>query len=142
MTIELTDPNRPIRPRTAVATHWLMIDRSSGTVSVDGRRVPLRRKELELLTFLIDNVDRYVTRQEILETVWDDHYGTCTNTLHVHLSRLRAKLGESPASPVFVHTCRHRGVMLAGHRAHTCNPRFDLYVGRPASIVAATATAA
>jgi DNA-binding response OmpR family regulator len=112
----------------------LTIDRAHRAVSVNGRRVRLRQKELQLLSFLADHADRYVSRDEILAAVWDDHFRTCTNTLHVHLSRLRAKLGESPDQPVFVHTCRRRGVMLAGQRARTFSPTVELLVGRPARL--------
>lgn len=133
MTLEPTTASRDGEGRT---TPWLMLDRSRATAWSNGRRLELRRKEFDLLAFLVDNVDRYVTRDEILEAVWDDRFGTCTNTLHVHLSRLRSKLGESPASPTFVHTCRRRGVLVAGRRAHTFNPSVELYVARPASLVA------
>ena len=100
-------------------------------MSVNGRRVRLRQKELQLLSFLADRADRYVSRDEILAAVWDDRFGTCTNTMHVHLSRLRARLGESPDRPVFLHTCRGRSVMLAGQRAQTFSPTVELFVGRP-----------
>lgn len=109
---------------------WLMLDLVQRSASQNGRPVNLRRKEFDLLVFLVRNADRFVSRREILAEVWDDPRGVSTNSLNVHLSRLRAKLGESPESPRFLHTCRQRGVMFAAHRAHTFSPIHELHVLR------------
>jgi DNA-binding response OmpR family regulator len=106
-----------------------MIDRASRSVCVDGRRVELRRREMELLERLIADRDNYVSREQLLADLWG-HDIPSSNTLHVHLSRLRAKLGESPAEPRFIHSCRQRGVMFSAQRAHTFSPHHDLYVAR------------
>ncbi len=84
---------------------------------------------MELLERLIADRDNYVSREQLLADLWG-HDIPSSNTLHVHLSRLRAKLGESPAEPRFIHSCRQRGVMFSGQRAHTFSPHHDLYVAR------------
>jgi DNA-binding response OmpR family regulator len=101
--------------------------------------VYLRQRELELLQHLIQHRDSYTSRVALLAEVWGDGDNTSSNTLHVHLSRLRSKLGESPAHPRFIHTCRRRGVMFSGQRAHTFSPSHDLFVARPSRKRAATA---
>lgn len=132
MTLE---PMTPPRRLPGPPTTRLLVDRRRRAVSVDGRPAGLRRRELELLAFLVARAGRYVPRAEILEAVWHDRYGTCTNTLHVHLSRLRSKLGERPDRPVFLPSCRDRGVMFAGQRAHTFSGTMDLYVARPPDVL-------
>jgi len=128
MTFEPTIPKHLERPTGA--TPWLMIVETMHTASLGGAPLRLRRREFDLLIFLTRHNDRFVSRREILREVWDDHRGTGANTLNVHLSRLRAKLGESPKKPIFVRTCRDRGVMFTAHRAHTFSTAHRLYVPR------------
>jgi hypothetical protein len=74
--------------------------------------VTLRPKEYELLTYLALHEGIFVPRAQILADVWDDPDSLYINSLHVHVSRLRTKLGESSHDPRFVHTSRLGGVML------------------------------
>jgi DNA-binding response OmpR family regulator len=108
----------------------LLIDRPRRTVCVSGRRVELRRKEYDLLLCLVDHVNHFVPRRHIMDEVWGDDQGISSNSLHVHLSRLRSKLGERHDRPVFIHTSRGDGVMFAGHRGHTFEPYTELHVPR------------
>jgi two-component system response regulator RegX3 len=110
------------------------------TASLSGAPLRLRRRGFHLLLFLTKHNDRFVSRREILREVWDDHRGTGANTLNVHLSRIRAKLGESPRRPIFVSTCRDRGIMFTAQRAHTFSSAHRLYV--PRTSIAAVVRAA
>jgi DNA-binding response OmpR family regulator len=109
---------------------WLLIDRPRRLVCVAGRRVEVRRKEYDLLLCLVDNANDFVSRRHILDEVWGDDQGISANSLHVHLSRLRSKLGERHDQPVFIHTSRGDGVMFASHRGHTFEPYTELHVPR------------
>jgi DNA-binding response OmpR family regulator len=110
---------------------WLLIDRARRTATLNGQPVELRRKEFDLLTCLIDRSGAYVPRREITAQVWDDASHRAANSLNVHLSRLRAKLGERPDQPVFLHSSRDDGVMFSSHRTHTFQPYTELHVPRP-----------
>ena len=72
----------------------LTIDFADMRVSCDGESVKLTRKEFALLTFLIKNMGRVATRQNLLDNVWGYSYFGDTRTLDVHIRRLRQKLGE------------------------------------------------
>ena len=63
-------------------------------VSCNGEQVKLTRKEFELLAYLIKNVGRVASRQQLLDNVWGYSYFGDTRTLDVHIRRLRQKLGE------------------------------------------------
>ncbi|MFI6479625.1 response regulator transcription factor [Nonomuraea sp. NPDC050663] len=63
-------------------------------VRVDGRAVHLPLREFELLHYLMRNVDRTVTRDQIMRHVWNTMEGGSTNTIAVHVKRLRARLGD------------------------------------------------
>ena len=68
------------------------IDRRAGRVFLDGVEVPLARKEYELLSFLAEQPGALITREQIMEAVWDTNWFGPTKTLDVHVSALRRKL--------------------------------------------------
>jgi two-component system response regulator RegX3 len=78
-------------------------------VSVKGVAIPLPLKEFELLEFLIRNAGRVLTRVQLIDRVWGNDYFGDTKTLDVHIKRLRAKIEEDPANPVYIQTVRGLG---------------------------------
>ncbi|MCG5221041.1 response regulator transcription factor [Streptosporangium sp. KLBMP 9127] len=64
-------------------------------VRVLGRGVHLPLREFELLHYLMRNADRTVTREQIMRHVWNSTESTSTNTIAVHVKRLRARLGDN-----------------------------------------------
>jgi DNA-binding response OmpR family regulator len=57
-----------------------------------GKKYYLRNKEFQLLEFLMTNTDQILSRQKILETVWDRNANLFTNTIDTHIHSLRKKL--------------------------------------------------
>jgi two-component system copper resistance phosphate regulon response regulator CusR len=68
------------------------VDRSRRSVEVRGGMVELTGKEYALLEYLLLNRGRLVTRQEIAEHVWDDHFDPFSNLIEVYVGRLRQKI--------------------------------------------------
>jgi len=60
----------------------------------------LTRKESDLLTFLVANADRCLTRGFLLQKIWGYQEGTRTRTLDVHIQRLRRKLGPNSGTRI------------------------------------------
>ena len=71
--------------------------------------VTLALKEFELLTFLIENAGRVVTRDSLMENVWGYDYFGDTKTIDVHVKRLRTKIESNPAEPTKITTIRGLG---------------------------------
>lgn len=72
----------------------LMIDFSSGNVTVNNSEVLLTHKEFELLEYLVQNKGAILSKESILDKVWGyDYYGD-PRTVDTHIKRLRDKLGE------------------------------------------------
>lgn len=92
----------------------LRMDIAAREVSVDGLSVDLTRREFDLLAYLASRPGEVITKRELLAEVWRQPYGGADKTIDVHLSWLRAKLGESAAEPRFLHTVRGVGVKLVG----------------------------
>lgn len=71
----------------------LSLDTASATVSLQGERLPITRKEYQILRLLLQNKGRYFSREQILEQVWDDDICVGDRSVDVHIARLRKKLG-------------------------------------------------
>jgi DNA-binding response OmpR family regulator len=69
-----------------------------------GKQVALSYKEFELLKYLIEHRGRTVSREELLEEIWDvdEDLGITTRTVDTHVSNLRSKLGAGFAQPFIV----------------------------------------
>lgn len=90
----------------------LVVDIDRRQAKMGGDALQLSRKEFDMLAFLARNAGRVVTRRELLIEVWQQPYGD-DQTIDVHLSWLRRKLGDRSAAPRYLHTVRGVGVMLA-----------------------------
>jgi two-component system response regulator RegX3 len=78
-------------------------------VTVNGSKVSMPLKEFELLELLMENVNRVLTRGQIIDRVWGSNYFGDTKTLDVHIKRLRSKIEDDPARPNFILTVRGLG---------------------------------
>ncbi|MGY1451886.1 response regulator transcription factor [Streptomyces sp. SS8] len=95
----------------AIRAGGLVIDPLRRQAELDGRALDLTRREFDLLAFLAQRPGVVVPRRELLAEVWQQSYGD-DQTIDVHLSWLRRKLGETAASPRYLHTLRGVGVKL------------------------------
>ncbi|MEV6012493.1 response regulator transcription factor [Streptomyces sp. NPDC051976] len=89
----------------------LHIDVRRRAATLDGVVLDLTRREFDLLAFLAARPGVVVGRRELLAEVWQQSYGD-DQTIDVHLSWLRRKLGETAARPRYLHTLRGVGVKL------------------------------
>ena len=77
------------------SSNGLNIDTDSRLVSLDAAPLELSPKEYDLLAFLFENRGKALSRQQILNQVWNfDYYGDL-RTVDTHINRLRSKLGDS-----------------------------------------------
>ena len=73
----------------------LTADFDAVSIAVDGTSVRLTRREFELLRFLVENRNRVLSRERLLERVWGYERFIETRSVDVHVGRLRAKLGPA-----------------------------------------------
>jgi DNA-binding response OmpR family regulator len=90
----------------------LHIDLARRIALLDGNSLDLTRKEFDLLAYLAARQDQVVSRQELVEEVWRQPYRGAEQTVDVHVSWLRRKLGESASQPRFLRIVRGVGIML------------------------------
>ncbi len=72
----------------------LVIDNDAFTAYIDGAALELTLKEFELLSYLYENADRVLTRDQLLNAIWGYDYLGDSRTVDSHIARLRTKLGD------------------------------------------------
>ncbi|MGW3044885.1 response regulator transcription factor [Kitasatospora sp. NPDC001159] len=97
--------------RPPIVVGELRVDPLARTAHLAGQEIRLTRREFDLLVFLAENAGRVVSRKRILAEVWRQPY-VDEQTVDVHLSCLRRKLGERAARPRYLHTVHGVGVKL------------------------------
>jgi DNA-binding response OmpR family regulator len=93
-----------IQPSDSIRVQNLVVWPSRGTVEVDGVRVALTPREMEVLLVLAGRPGRVVQRQEIYELVWGGAMPYRDRSVDVWVKKLRRKLGSAAPSYQFVHT--------------------------------------
>jgi two-component system, OmpR family, response regulator RegX3 len=105
------DRERPAaRPLRAAGVE---LDPKTWAAKKDGEALELTPREFELLRLLLAHAGEVVTRERLMREVWDTNWLGATKTLDVHVSGLRKKLGDDPASPRYIHTVRGVGFRFA-----------------------------
>ena len=99
-------------PEHRLTTGDVVLDPLEQRVRVADVEVPLSRREFAMLQVLMENAGRVVSRQRLFDEVWDGEVDIRSNSIDVHMSRLRARLEGSES----VHVTTLRGV---GYRLET-----------------------
>jgi len=108
------------RPQVAEATnklsvHDLELDLMAHTATRGGQRLDLQAKEFAILSLLVRNAGRIVTKTMLLEQVWDFNFDPQTTVVETHMSRLRAKV-DKPFDVPLIHTTRNTGYSVHAPR--------------------------
>jgi DNA-binding response OmpR family regulator len=90
----------------------LHVDLRQRVATLDGRDLVLNRREFDLLAYLAARPNSVVSRRDLLHDVWQQRHVGDDQTIDVHVSWLRRKLGESAARPKYLHTVRGVGLKL------------------------------
>jgi len=102
---------QPLLPEKLTAGP-LTLETRSRLVRVRGREIALTAKEYAFLEYLVRHAGDVVTRSEIAEHVWDEHYDPFSNVVDVYVQRLRRKL-DQPGIDSLIRTRRGEGYQLA-----------------------------
>jgi two-component system response regulator RegX3 len=96
-------------PEAPVTIDDLHVDLAARRATLKGDEMSLSRKEFDLLAELVRNAGRVVTREAIMDRVWDENWFGSTKTLDVHVRWLRGKLGETAENAHYLQTVRGVG---------------------------------
>lgn len=87
-----------------ITANGLQINLGQHTVFLNRKPVLLKPKEFDLLVFLARHRGQVLTREMLLERVWDYDYSGGTRTVDVHIRWIREKIEADPSKPRFIHT--------------------------------------
>jgi two-component system, OmpR family, response regulator RegX3 len=100
---------RPATKPGSLEVGPVRVDPARRAATAHGKDLDLTRKEFELLALLMREAGSVLTRERLIDEVWDTNWFGSTKTLDVHVSSLRRKLGDDSANPRFIHTVRGVG---------------------------------
>lgn len=90
----------------------LTLDRESGRACKNGRELGLTGREFLLLSYLMENADKIISKERLYEQVWGEYSSICDNTIMVHIRHLREKIEDEPSSPRQLLTMKGLGYKL------------------------------
>ena len=82
--------------RNNISASGVVLNLIDRTATIDGKAVDLTAKEFDLLALLIENQGKALKKDYLFNTVWGSDSDSEFQTLHVHINRLRQKLGDDP----------------------------------------------
>lgn len=91
----------------------LTVDFNARQVVVEGNPIKLTALEFKLLSYLIRNENRVISKQELFEKVWEDRF-TGDGTLNVHIRKIREAIEREPGSPEYITTIWGDGYKFSG----------------------------
>lgn len=97
--------------KTVLTVGPLTLDPATRKVSRDGEPISLTAREFELLRYLIENAGRVISRERLLNSVWQIGYDPGTKIVDVYIRYLRAKI-DKPGEASLIETVRSVGYML------------------------------
>jgi two-component system copper resistance phosphate regulon response regulator CusR len=101
----------PVNRSSTLMVGDLELDRLTQQVKRDGRRIEVTAKEYSLLEYLMLNADRVLSRNMIIEHVWDQSFDGITNIVDVYVRHLRAKVDDGQTGKL-IRTVRGSGYMI------------------------------
>lgn len=106
----------PVNRSSTLRIGDLELDRLTQQVKRQGKRVELTAKEYSLLEYLMQNPDRVLSRNMIIEHVWDQSFDGITNIVDVYVRHLRSKIDEGNDHKI-IRTVRGTGYMIRSENA-------------------------
>ena len=107
-TLRRVAKNAAVTPLNEYNFSLLSVNLDRREVFLKGAKIDLTPREFELLVYLIQNSDKVITREKLMDALWGcDYYGD-NKIVNVTVARLREKIEEDPANPRYIIT--HRGV--------------------------------
>lgn len=103
------DGNKAVNKTAIYKLANLHIDESKSEVRKNGIVIDLTAKELQLLMYLVRNVNRILSKRKLYEAIWGEDYIGDDNTIMVHIRHLREKLEDDPGNPKHLITVKGLG---------------------------------
>ena len=105
--------NSNSEPKNKIDAKDFILNISNSTIIKDDKIIDLTKNEYKILKYLIENREKIVSREDIMDVLWENDCFVDDNTLSVNITRLRSKLEELGLKDI-IETKRGQGYMLKG----------------------------
>jgi DNA-binding response OmpR family regulator len=99
-----TTSQRNDRKKVFFTNNYLTVDVAERKVTVKGNKLKLTPREFRLLALLVENADRILTHQQVLESIWGWEYIDDVDYVRIYISHLRQKIEPNPSQPRYILT--------------------------------------
>ena len=106
------EANQETREDNTVIIGELTIDYDNYAIYKNDKKIDLTKKEYELLVYLSKNNGRVLSRDQLLNGIWQFDFDGDTRIVDVHIGKLREKIEDNPKSPKYIHTVRGFGYKM------------------------------
>jgi len=113
-TLRRVELDRQAQQAQPVTLKNLSLDPVARRVYKNDKELQLSAREFDLLSAMMTNAGRAMSREELLQMVWGDEWIGDPRTLDVHVRWLRLKIEDDPATPNYIQTVRGYGYRFAG----------------------------
>jgi two-component system KDP operon response regulator KdpE len=96
--------SNPAKKKAVFSNDYMTVDVPERKVVVNGNRLRLTPREFRLLALLVENADRIISHQQVLEHVWGFEYIDDIDYVRIYVSHLRQKIEPVPSSPKYIMT--------------------------------------
>ena len=107
--------NSNSEPKNKIDAKDFILNISNSTIIKDDKIIDLTKNEYKILKYLIENRNKIVSREDIMDCLWENESFIDDNTLSVNITRLRSKLEELGLKDI-IETKRGQGYMLKGEK--------------------------
>ena len=90
----------------------LALDRESSRIYKNEKEIDLTGREFLLLSYLMENADKIISKERLYEQVWGEYSSICDNTIMVHIRHIREKIEDTPSTPKQLITVKGLGYKL------------------------------
>jgi Response regulators consisting of a CheY-like receiver domain and a winged-helix DNA-binding domain len=90
----------------------LSLNRDSCRIYKSGKEISLTGREFLLLSYLMENADKIISKERLYEQVWGEYSSICDNTIMVHIRHIREKMEDTPSTPQQLITVKGLGYKL------------------------------
>ncbi len=102
----------PVNEQARLVAGPLTLDKESCRLYKNGKEIGLTGREFLLLSYLMENADKIISKERLYEQVWGECSSICDNTIMVHIRHLREKIEDSPSNPQQLITVKGLGYKL------------------------------
>lgn len=100
---QYSERNNTEKP-SLIKVHEIELDLNNYLVVKNGLEIKLTSKEWKILQLFFQNQKKVLTKEQIYSSVWGDNYYSDEHVINVHMSRLREKIEDNPATPAYIKT--------------------------------------